>query len=161
MAGGQVLQPGTYEVRLTGEHVKPLPGQSEEAEQRVEFVSGGRVVARDVAEVMPGAGEVGRHERRHRDASARVERLKADEFLRVSMNREGERYLIYLPLATVTRAVVGSRSASTASGYQLRLHDLPPSCRNTARTRADAAAVESDRAPSFASTRSRSGSRLL
>ena len=38
MAGGTVLQPGTYEVRDTGEHVKPLPGQSEDAQTRVEFV---------------------------------------------------------------------------------------------------------------------------
>src|SRR5687768_15426131 len=98
MAGGQVIQPGTYEVRLTGEHVQPLPGQSEDAEQRVEFVSGGRVVARDVAEVMPGAATaVGTSG--GTATGARVERLKADEFLRVSMNREGERYLIYLPLA--------------------------------------------------------------
>lgn len=98
LAGGQILQPGTYEVRLTGEHAKPLPGQSEEAEQVVEFVSGGRVVARDVAEVMPGLAEaVGTSG--GAAGSARVERLKADDFLRVSMNREGERYLIYLPLA--------------------------------------------------------------
>ena len=97
-AGGQTLQPGSYEIRLTGEHVKPLAGQSEDAEQVVEFVSGGRVVARDVAEVMPGSavavGTAG-----GATSGARVERLKADDFLRVSMNREGDRYLIYLPLA--------------------------------------------------------------
>lgn len=97
MAGGQLLQPGTYEVRLTGEHVQPLPGQSENAEQKVEFVSQGRVVANDVAEVMPVAttavGTSGTPSR------PRVERLKADDFLRVSMNQGAERYLIYLPLA--------------------------------------------------------------
>jgi hypothetical protein len=98
MAGGQVIPPGTYEIRLTGEHVQPLPGQSEDAEQRVEFVSGGRVVARDVAEVMPGTpGTVGTSG--GSTSGARVERLKADDFLRVSMNREADRYLIYLPLA--------------------------------------------------------------
>jgi hypothetical protein len=98
LAGGQILQPGAYEVRLTGEHVTPLPGQSEEAEQVVEFVSGGRVAARDVAEVMPGsAGPIGTTG--GAAGSARVERLKADDFVRVSMSREGERFLIYLPLA--------------------------------------------------------------
>jgi len=98
LAGGETLPPGTYEVRLTGEHAKPLPGQSEDAEQMVEFVSGGRVVARDVAEVMPGStGAVGTSG--GATGGARVERLKADDFLRVSMNREGDRYLIYLPLA--------------------------------------------------------------
>jgi hypothetical protein len=33
LAGETMLQPGSYEVRLTGEHVKPLPGQSENAVQ--------------------------------------------------------------------------------------------------------------------------------
>ena len=98
LAGGQILQPGAYEVRLTGEHVKPLAGQSEDAEQVVEFVSAGRVVARDVAEVMPGStGAVGTSG--GATGGARVERLKADDFVRVSMSREGERFLIYLPLA--------------------------------------------------------------
>ena len=98
VAGGQILQPGAYEVRLTGEHVKPRPGQSEEAEQVVEFVSGGRVAARDVAEVVAAStGAVGTSG--GTAASLRVERLKADDFVRVSVNREGERFLIYLPLA--------------------------------------------------------------
>jgi hypothetical protein len=97
MIGGQLVQAGTYEVRLTGEHVQPLPGQSENAEQQVEFLSEGRVVARDVAEVMPvAATAVGTSGTPSRP---RVERLKADEFLRVSMNRGTDRYLIYLPLA--------------------------------------------------------------
>jgi hypothetical protein len=98
MAGGQILESGTYEMRLTGEHVDPLLGQSADAEQMVEFVKDGRVMARDVAEVMPGStravGTSG-----SASSQARVERLKADDFVRVSMNREGERYLIYLPIA--------------------------------------------------------------
>lgn len=99
MAGGQVLEPGTYEMRLNGEHVDPLPGQSVDAEQVVEFVKDGRVVAKDVAEVMPGpARAVGTSG--GAATQVRVERLKADDFVRVSMNREGERYLVYLPLAS-------------------------------------------------------------
>src|SRR5688572_11229628 len=79
VAGGEVIQPGTYEIRLTGEHAKPLPGQSEDAEQYVELVSGGRVVARDIAEVMPAAaGPVGTSG--GGQARARVEHLKADPF---------------------------------------------------------------------------------
>ena len=98
MAGGQILEPGTYEMRLTGEHVHPLLGQSADAEQMVEFVKDGRVMARDVAEVMPGStSAVGTSG--SASSQARVERLKADDFVRVSMNREGERYLIYLPTA--------------------------------------------------------------
>jgi hypothetical protein len=85
-------------MRLTGEHVDPLPGQSVDAEQVVEFVKDGRVVARDVAQVMPGpTGAVGTSG--GASSQARVERLKADDFVRVSMNREGERFLVFLPIA--------------------------------------------------------------
>ena len=97
-AGGMVLQPGTYEIRDTGEHGKPLPGQSEEAQAYVEFVANGKVVARDIAELMPGqAAPVGTSG--GSTARLRVERLKGDEFVRVSTSRGGERYLIHLPVA--------------------------------------------------------------
>lgn len=98
MAGGTMLQPGTYEIRLTGEHLKPLPGQSEDAGQWVEFISNGTVVARDAAEVMtPGNAPVGTSG--GPNTRARVELLKGGDFLRVSMTRGGERYLIHLPVA--------------------------------------------------------------
>lgn len=96
-AGGTTLQPGTYEVRDTGEHTKPLPGQSEDAQATIEFVSNGTVVARDVAEVMTAApvpvGTSG--------SSSRlvVQTLRGNEFVRISTNRNGERYLIHLPMA--------------------------------------------------------------
>jgi len=98
MVGNMPLQPGTYEIRLTGEHLTPLPGQSEEAGQVVAFVKDGMVVAKDAAEVMPApnvpVGTSGRAGTR-----ALVQRLKGDEFLRISMTKDGERYLIHLPLA--------------------------------------------------------------
>lgn len=100
-AGGALLQPGTYEVRLTGEHLSPLPGQSEDAGQRVEFVAGGKVVARDVAEVMTAESvAVGTSGSGDEAASrARVDLLKGGDFMRVSVTRGGERYLIHLPVA--------------------------------------------------------------
>jgi hypothetical protein len=98
MAGGTMLQPGTYEVRLTGEHVMPLPGQSEDAAQRVEFVANGNVAARDAAEVITAesapVGTSGGSPTR-----ARVELLKGGDFMRVSLTRGGERFLIHLPVA--------------------------------------------------------------
>jgi hypothetical protein len=98
MAGGVTLQPGTYEVRLTGKHATPLPGQSEEAVQVIEFVQNGTVVATDAAEVVPadaaGVGTTGRS-----SARLRVERLRGDEFVRLSTSRNGERYLIHLKIA--------------------------------------------------------------
>jgi hypothetical protein len=98
LVGETPLQPGTYEIRLTGEHVKPLPGQSEEAGQVVEFVANGTAVAKDAAEVVPGtAVPVGTSSRS--GTRMRVERLKGDEFLRISTFKDGQRYLIHLPLA--------------------------------------------------------------
>ena len=95
VAGGTMLQPGTYEVRVTGEHVRPLPGQSENGVQVVEFVSSGRVVARDAAEVIESdATPVGTSGRA--GTGLRVERLRGDEFVRISGTRNGERYLIHL-----------------------------------------------------------------
>lgn len=98
MAGGTMLQPGTYEIRDTGEHVTPMPGQSADAQARVEFLANGMVVARDVAELMPGrpapVGTSG-------GSSSRpvAQLLKGGDFLRVSTYHAGERYLIYLPVA--------------------------------------------------------------
>jgi hypothetical protein len=100
MAGETMLQPGTYEIRLTGEHMAPLPGQSEDAVQQIEFIANGTVAARYAAEVMTaGDVPVGTSGLSDTPARARVEMLKGDDFLRVSMTRGGERYLIHLPVA--------------------------------------------------------------
>jgi hypothetical protein len=97
-AGGTTLQPGTYEIRLTGEHMKPLPGQSEDAVQQVEFIANGTVAAKYAAEVMTGedvpVGTSGGGTTR-----ARVEMLTGGDFMRVSATRGGERYLIHLAVA--------------------------------------------------------------
>jgi hypothetical protein len=99
MVGGTVLQPGTYQVRDTGEHAMPLPGQSEEAQTRIEIVKDGTVVARDIAEVM--APEAGRTVGTSGGAAARlkVETLKGGDFIRISTTRDGERLLIHLAVA--------------------------------------------------------------
>jgi hypothetical protein len=102
MAGGTTLQPGTYQLRDTGEHPQPLPGQSADAQAYVEFVSNGTVAAREIAEVMAGApAAVGTSGATSGGAGARarVERLRGDEFLRVSVTHNGERYLIHLPMS--------------------------------------------------------------
>ena len=52
MANGAPLPPGTYDVRLTQERPTPAVGQSLEARQWVEFVSKGKVVGREIAEVL-------------------------------------------------------------------------------------------------------------
>jgi hypothetical protein len=101
-AGGTTLQPGTYEIRLTGEHLKPLPGQSEDAVQQVEFIANGTVAAKYAAEVMTGDDvPVGTSSVTSGGATtrARVEMLTGGDFMRVSATRGGERYLIHLAVA--------------------------------------------------------------
>ena len=94
--GGTMLQPGTYEVRLTGEHLTPLPGQSEEGEQRVEFVSAGQVVAKEVATVVPVSTAAVVGTSGGGSTMGVVQMLKDNEFLRVSFNKGHERFLIHL-----------------------------------------------------------------
>src|SRR4029078_9159737 len=48
MADGKPLAPGTYQVRLTSDEVKPATGQSPDSEKWVEFVKGGKVVGCEV-----------------------------------------------------------------------------------------------------------------
>jgi hypothetical protein len=99
LADGVPLSPGTYDLRLTQQRPTPSPGQSWEAQQWVEFVANGQVVAREIAEVLrdddlPAVGASSVPVR----GGARVEMLKDGEFLRVSVKRDRERYLLYLPV---------------------------------------------------------------
>jgi hypothetical protein len=101
LAGGTTLQPGTYEIRLTGEHMKPLPGQSEDAVQQVEFIANGTVAAKYAAEVMTGEDvPVGTGGVTSGGTSrGRFDLLQGGDFARVSISRGGEKFLIHLPVA--------------------------------------------------------------
>jgi hypothetical protein len=100
LADGKPLPPGTYQVRLTGEQPKPGAGQSPDAEKYVEFLRGGKVVAREVATVIPAA-EIDQviKSSKPRPNSSKVEKLKGDDYVRVWINRGGNNYLINLPAA--------------------------------------------------------------
>lgn len=97
MAGGRPLPSGTYEVRLTQERPNPLAGQSRDAQRWVEFVVDGKVVARDIAEILQDEDlpAIGASSCRVQSGT-RVDMLKGGEFLRISVKRDRERYLIYL-----------------------------------------------------------------
>jgi hypothetical protein len=100
IAGGTPLSPGTYDVRLTEQRPTPVAGQSRDAQRWVEFVADGKVIAREIAEVLqdddlPGVGASSQPVR----SGVRVELLKGGEFLRISVKRDRARYLIYLPVA--------------------------------------------------------------
>lgn len=100
LADGDALAPGTYQVRLTGEQPKPMPGLPTEASQYVEFVRGGKAVGRALATVIP-ASEIDQVAEgpRPRAGASRVEMLKEDDYMRIWINRGGMNYLIHLPAA--------------------------------------------------------------
>lgn len=100
MADGKPLAAGTYQVRLTGDAPKPGPGQSPDAERYVEFVRAGKVVGREVATVIPQT-EIASVAKSGRPGagSAKVEKLKGDDYVRVWINRGGNNYIINMPPA--------------------------------------------------------------
>jgi len=98
MAGGTPLPAGTYELRLPVPSPGPAADDKQTAGPWVEFVANGKVVAREVAVVLydgqlPSDGASSQKV----PPGTRVEMLKDREFLRISVKREGVRYLIYLP----------------------------------------------------------------
>jgi hypothetical protein len=101
MANGTPLPAGTYDVRLTQDHPIPRAGQSPAAQRWVEFVAEGKVIAREIAEVLedddlPAIGASSLPVR----SGTRVDMLKGGEFVRISVKRDRERYLIYLPVTS-------------------------------------------------------------
>jgi hypothetical protein len=93
------LLPGTYEIRLTQQGPASPSDQSPDARPRVEFVANGKVVAREIPillrdDDLPASGASSRRV----PSGTRVELLKGGDWLRVSVKREKERYLIYLPV---------------------------------------------------------------
>jgi hypothetical protein len=98
MADGKPLAAGTYQLRLTGDAPKPGVGQAPDAEKYVEFVKGGKVVAREVATVI-SAQDMAQIAKSKRPAanSSKVETLKGDDYVRVWINKGDNNYLVNLP----------------------------------------------------------------
>jgi len=98
MADGKPLAPGTYQVRLTNDAPKPAVGQAPDAEKYVEFVKGGKVVAREVATVISAEdiSKVAKGKKHARNGSS-TELLKGGDYYRVWINHGGTNYLINLP----------------------------------------------------------------
>src|SRR5262249_57750791 len=98
MADGKPLAPGSYQVRLTNDEPKPGVGQAPGAEKYVEFVKGGKVVAREVATVI-SADDIAKIAKGKKPARGGVttELLKGGDYYRVWINKAGTNYLINLP----------------------------------------------------------------
>src|SRR5262245_31606363 len=99
LADGQPLAPGTYQLRLSSDQVKPAVGATPEGERYVEFVRAGKVVAREVATVIPNSDTTVMKFGRPAANSSRVDTLRGSEYLRVWINKGGNNYLIHLPPA--------------------------------------------------------------
>jgi hypothetical protein len=102
MADGKPLAPGTYQVRLSTDEVKPpATGQDPNSEKWVEFVKGGKVAGREVATVI-SAQDVGAIVKGKKPAAngASVEMLKGGDYWRVWINKGGTNYIINLPPGT-------------------------------------------------------------
>jgi hypothetical protein len=101
-ANGQALPAGTYQVRLTTSDASPAAaGQTQNLERWVEFVQAGQMKGREVASIVPDS-EIAQvaDGARPRPGSPRVELLKGGDYLRVWIYRDGNHYLIHLPVGT-------------------------------------------------------------
>ena len=95
LADGQPLAAGTYQVRLSSDQVKPVVGESPQAERYVEFVRAGKVAGREVATVIPSNDLSTMKYGRPPVNSSKVEMLKGGDYLRVWINSGGNNYLIH------------------------------------------------------------------
>lgn len=98
MAGGHLLQPGTYEVVVNDEKPATPEGAPSEAQRTVDFLMNGKVVATEIAEVFPmnEEGVVGTSGTT--GGRVRVERLKEGDFVRIVASDANARYFIHLPI---------------------------------------------------------------
>jgi hypothetical protein len=71
-------------------------GQPSDTQRYIVFITGGSVAAREIAEVF--AEETSTPAGSPRSVPV-VQRLRGDEFVRISIRRGMERLLVYLPLA--------------------------------------------------------------
>jgi hypothetical protein len=100
LADGKPLAAGTYQVRLTPDEPKPAVGQSQSAEQYVEFLKGGKVVAREVATVVTAEdiGKIAKGGARPKPGGSIFQLLKGGDYGRVWFNHHGTNYIINLPV---------------------------------------------------------------
>jgi hypothetical protein len=99
-ANGQALPAGTYQVRLTTSEASPAAaGQAQNLERWVEFFQAGAMKGREVASIVPDS-EISQvaDGARPRPGAPRVELLKGGDYLRVWIYRDGNHYLIHLPV---------------------------------------------------------------
>ncbi len=97
VANGAGLPAGTYTVRVADELPTVPVGQSPDAERWVEFVQGGKVVAKEMASVISQADMASIAKgARPRANGTLLQTLKGGDYFRVWINKNGTNYLINL-----------------------------------------------------------------
>jgi hypothetical protein len=100
MANGQSLAAGTYTLRVSGDSVTPVTGQTVEESKWIEFVQGGQVKGKELATVVTQATAKQIADRGVPGAGSKVETLKGNDYLRVWVVKGNTSYLIHLQNAT-------------------------------------------------------------
>lgn len=97
-ADGKPLAAGTYMLRVSDEMPAPVVGQSVDESRWVEFVQGTTVKGRELATVLTkdALKSMTREDKSAAPASAKVEMLKGNDYMRVWVNHGGTQYLIHL-----------------------------------------------------------------
>jgi hypothetical protein len=99
VANGAGLPAGTYTVRVADDQLTVPAGQSPDAEKWVEFVQGGKVVAKEVASVISAADMPSIAKgARPRTNGTLLQTLKGGDYFRVWINKGGTNYLINLAI---------------------------------------------------------------
>jgi len=100
IADGKPLATGLYQIRLNDDEPKPAVGKSPNAQRWIEFVRGGRVVAREVATVVSAKEIDTITERPPLLANeSRLDVPKNGNSVRISINWKGTNYIVNMPPA--------------------------------------------------------------
>src|SRR5664279_5634066 len=98
-ADNRVLDAGAYRVRLAGEALKPVAGETPNLERWVEFLQGDSVGARPWPQSFhPTVSIRSRKDPRPEPGRVRIDILRRNDYLRLWINESGDHYLIHLPL---------------------------------------------------------------
>ena len=96
-ANGEALPAGTYTLRLIPEDLSKVVGQTPSESRWVEFVKGGKVVAKEVATVLTGAEVKAVVDGAAPAAgTSQTQILKGNDYLRIWITRGGTHYLVHL-----------------------------------------------------------------
>jgi hypothetical protein len=104
VANGAGLPAGTYTMRVADDQPTVPAGQSPDAEKWVEFVQGGKVVAKEMASIVTDtvmASEVA-DRGRPKPGQTWLQTLKGGDYYRVWVNKGGMHYLVNLAIGKPT-----------------------------------------------------------